>query len=365
MGPDRDTVLAVLEEARWAPSGDNTQVWRFELAGPGHVVVHGRRIGERCVYDLEGHASLLALGALLESIRIAASRRRLAARWSLRPEAPWVRPTFDVRLEHASGILPDPLGEALRTRSVSRRPYRVTPLEPRHREAMQAALPPGWTVRWFSGWRGRARLAHLYFRSAWIRLTIPEAWEEHRKVIRWGCRFAEEGIPERALGADPLLRCLMRWALARWERVEALNRWAAGTWYPRLEMDLLPGLMCAAHFALLAPTPPRTPEDHVAAGTAVQRFWLAAERCGVRLQPQTTPLIFAGYAREGIPFTGRRAARARAREILGRLEGLLGGKEAAARAVFMGRVGYGRPAGARSLRLPLDRLVTGGSRTMS
>ncbi len=357
--PDRGTVLAILDEARWAPSGDNTQVWRFELAGPGHVVVHGRRIGERCVYDLEGHASLLALGALLETLRLAAAARGVRASWTLRPDAPWVRPTFDVRLEADPGISPDPLAGAIRRRSVRRTPMRPRPPRAAHRRALEASLPEGYRVRWIGGWAGRARMALLYFRSAWIRLTIEEAWREHREVIRWGRRHSEWGIPDRALGVDPLLRAVMRWALASWRRVDRLNRWLAGTWWPRIEMDLLPGLLCGAHFALLAPHEPERPEDHAAAGVAVQRFWLAATRCGLRLQPQTTPLIFAAYARRGIAFATRRRALERAREVAARLEGLLG-PEGARRAVFLGRLGYGRPARARSLRLPLEALLVDG-----
>ena len=39
--PDRDVLIKLLDLARWAPSGDNTQPWRFEIAGEGHIVVHG------------------------------------------------------------------------------------------------------------------------------------------------------------------------------------------------------------------------------------------------------------------------------------------------------------------------------------
>ena len=69
-----DSVLEnILEQARWAPSGDNTQPWRFEVVDPRHVVVHGFDTRSHCVYDLDGHPSQLSLGALLESMALAAS----------------------------------------------------------------------------------------------------------------------------------------------------------------------------------------------------------------------------------------------------------------------------------------------------
>lgn len=69
-----DGVLGqILELARWAPSGDNTQVWRFEVQGPDHLRVHCHDTREHCVYDLDGHPSQLSHGVLLETIAIGKS----------------------------------------------------------------------------------------------------------------------------------------------------------------------------------------------------------------------------------------------------------------------------------------------------
>ena len=69
-----------------------------------------------------------------------------------------------------------------------------------------------------------------------------------------------------------------------------------------------------------------------------------------------TPLIFDTYLREGVEFTSDAAARDLARQVSERLRSLLG-EEKAARAMFMGRIGEGSPPLARSLRLPLSRLL--------
>jgi len=45
-------VEQILDLARWAPSGDNTQPWRFEIVDEVNVVVHGFDTREHCVYDL-------------------------------------------------------------------------------------------------------------------------------------------------------------------------------------------------------------------------------------------------------------------------------------------------------------------------
>src|SRR6202008_93624 len=192
-------------------------------------------------------------------------------------------------------------------------------------------------------------------KNARIRLTIPEAYAVHREIIEWDARYSEDRVPDQALGADALSLRSMRWVMASWERVQLMNRWFGGTLAPRLQLDLLPGLFCAAHFALVAAKAPEGIDDYVAAGAAVQRFWLTATRLGLQLQPQYTPLVFADYARRGIAFTGNEGARRRAAAVGQRLESLLGAG-VTSRTVFLGRLGAGPAASARSLRLPLDRL---------
>ena len=130
---------------------------------------------------------------------------------------------------------------------------------------------------------------------------------------------------------------------------------------PRLTMDFLPGLLCSAHFALIGANEPDAVSDRVAAGRAVQRFWLTATSLGLQVQPSYTPLVFARYARGQRRFTEVARAEATARDVAQRLDRLLG-REAARRTVFMGRIGPARPVKGRSLRLPLDRLIVADPR---
>jgi hypothetical protein len=144
--------------------------------------------------------------------------------------------------------------------------------------------------------------------------------------------------------------------MASWRRIAFLNRYLGGTIAPRVELDLLPGVACAAHCVLLAARAPSIVADYVAAGRALQRFWLTATSLGLQFQPQYTPLVFARYAREGLRFSASPTAMPQAEAIRAKLDRLLG-PQMALRSVFMGRIGAGRPAKARSLRLPLERLL--------
>ena len=352
-----DPVLeAILDLARWAPSGDNTQPWRFEIVDARHVVVHGFDTRHHVVYDLDGHPSQISIGALLETMAIAASTRGLALQARRRPHLPDDRPTLDVAFAPDAAIEPDPLADSIRHRSVQRRPLSTRALTATEKTVLSAALPPGYQLLWLEGWRQRAAMAGLLFRNAKLRLTMPEAHRVHREVIEWNARYSNDRIPDQALGVDAVTARVMRWVMHSWPRVEFFNTWLAGTLAPRLQMDLLPGLACAAHLVLLAERPPLGVDDYLAAGRAMQRLWLAATRLGLQMQPEMTPLIFSRYVRERRSFSTRAGMHEQA-ALLSQQAAALIGKSAFERAVFLGRIGAGPPAGARSLRRPLAQLI--------
>lgn len=347
----------ILNLARWAPSGDNTQPWQFEIVDPQHFNVHAHDTRDWCVYDLDGRASQIAVGALLETIAIAATGEAMQAEFSRRADAPETNPVIEVRLVANAEVTPSALIPLIETRTTQRRPMSSEPLSAQQKQELEDAIGPGYRLVWIEGAAKKWRMATLLYRNAGIRLTIPEAYEVHRRIIEWDARFSTDRIPDQAVGLDAATLKLMRWAMKSWGRVQLLNRYLAGTVLPRLQLDLIPGLRCGAHFALIADNPLRSLDDYIAGGRAVQRLWLAATGAQLQFQPEMTPVIFAGYVREGIRFTRVEAALQEAAALRQGLDDILGA-DAALRTVFAGRMGYGRAPAARSLRLPLSRLLT-------
>lgn len=346
----------ILDLARWAPSGDNTQPWRFEIVDARHVIVHGFDTRDHCVYDLDGHPSQLSLGALLESMAIAASEHGLSMRAQRRLTSVDTEPTFDVAFEPDPQLAADALARCIAVRSVQRRPLRTRALSAAEKSALAAALPDTCQILWLEGLGKRMAAARLMFNNAKLRLTMPEAHQVHSAVIEWNARYSEDRIPDQALGVDPVTARLMRWIMQSWGRVEFFNTFLAGTLAPRIQMDLIPGLACAAHFVIVANRRPGTIDDYVAAGRAMQRFWLTATQLGLQLQPELTPLIFARYVREKTVFSKTGGMHERARELAAQLDTLIGAQRSEC-AVFMGRIGAGSPAAARSTRRPLKDLI--------
>jgi molybdopterin/thiamine biosynthesis adenylyltransferase/nitroreductase len=355
--PPETAAEHVLAAARWAPSGDNTQVWRFEILGPEAFRIHAHDTRDHVVYDRDGRASQLAVGALLENVDLAASTLGRRADVRRRPAAARDRElVFDVALTPDAAVVADPLAAYIPIRSVQRRALSTRPLTPGEKASLEAAAGRRHTLVWLEGARARWTVARILFESAKIRLTMPEAFAVHRSVIAYGAQFSEDRMPDEAIGLDPLALAVMRWAMERWERVDWLNRYAGGTWLPRIELDLVPGLACAAHVAIVAARPPESVDDHLDAGRAMQRVWLEATRLGLQMQPETTPLIFAAYFREGRRFSAVPGLWERAARVSRKLGAAIG-EERVARAVFLARLGHGPAAAARSLRRPLGELA--------
>lgn len=344
----------VLDLARWAPSGDNTQVWRFELLGALHVAVHCYDTREHCVYDLDGHPSQISYGALFETLAIAASGHGLRADIARRSDSPQQRPVFDVQLVADPSIQPSPLIGAITRRSVQRRPMSARALTSAEKQALQGCVGDAYAVMWLEGFAAKWRAARLMFNNAKLRLTMPEAYETHRAVIHWGVTHSADRVPDQALGVDAMTLKLMKWAMVSWKRLATVNRWM-GTAAPRMQMDLIPGLACAAHFVIKARRQPETIDDYVAAGRALQRFWLTATELGLQMQPEMTPLIFSKYVREKTAFTTTASLHGLAASLERDTAALVFNDDNFP--VYMGRVGQGKQPAARSERKSLSELM--------
>ncbi|SFN44039.1 Nitroreductase family protein [Nitrosospira briensis] len=348
----------ILDLARWAPSGDNTQPWWFEIIDERHLVIHGYDTREGCVYDLDGHGSQISLGALLETIAIASSSygfQMNAQRRAHPPQNPETSLIFDVHFIPCPKIHADPLVPYIKTRMVQRRPMSSRRLSPIEKAALASSIGERFRIIWLEGFAKRWQTALLMFSNAKLRLTMPEAYKVHREIIKWGNNTGEEGVPAKTLGLDPLTLRLMQWVMESWQRVEFFNTYLAGTLAPRIQMDLIPGIACSAHFVILAEREPESIDDYIDAGRAVQRFWLTLTKLGLFMQPELTPLIFATYARNRVPFTKSKQKKAEADKIETSVNQLIGADSS--HAVFMGRIGAGPSPTVRSERLPLKALM--------
>ena len=299
----RDTLSNILDLARWAPSGDNTQPWRFEIVDETLIRVYGHDTRDHVLYDFEGHPSQIAHGALLETMRIAATGFGMTTNWTIASSIDDRSPVYDITFKPGNAVARDPLFSCIEKRAVQRRPMKTTPVTDVQRQGLVHAAGDGFSVQLFESMPQRLAVAKLLWQSAHIRLTCPEAYPVHRDIIEWNARYSKDRIPDQAVGVDPVTSRLMHWVLQSWERVDFFNKYLLGTVAPRIQLDWLPAVRCAAHLLVRPNRKPTQLRDWVELGAAVQRMWLTATLHGLHFQPQMTPVIFRWYARAGRSFS--------------------------------------------------------------
>ncbi|WP_077338933.1 ThiF family adenylyltransferase [Pseudocolwellia agarivorans] len=343
----------IIDLARWAPSGDNTQCWRFKLIDEDNFIIIANDTRDSVVYDLDGHSSHLAHGALLETIDIAASQYG----FSVNIEPDYSDKTLlqiKVSLSKDDSVKTHALAPYIKTRTVQRRAMGVNPLTHAEKEQLIQALPEGYSIQWFETKEDKLAIAKLNFCNAKTRLTMYEAYNVHKEIIEWNKQFSETKIPEQALGVDWPTARLMQWLFKSWGRVKFFNTFLAGTILPRIQLDFIPSLKSSAHFAIVASKAPETIEEYINAGRALQRFWLTATKLQLGFQPEQTPVIFSRYIDNDIQFTQDNDVIANANKGKAMYESLL---QQPKNTVFLGRVGRSKAPKSRSIRKPLDDLI--------
>jgi sulfur-carrier protein adenylyltransferase/sulfurtransferase len=365
-GPDSaDTreLRSILEAARFAASAENAQPWQFEMIGHDCIRVHvGSRLDEG--FDPDGTVTQLAAGGLLQTIRIAASRWGRSTRWTVssQPVTPAGPFAVDVTLAKDRTVQVDPLFEFIALRSVERSPYEVTPLTASDIRQLTDALAPNLTAHWLTTANERFAVARLNATATRLRLARRDAFDTNQRTLDWENPLSKYGVPVASLGIDPLTRKIFRWSMKSWTRAALLARIPGSSIGVQLQLELLPGLRCSAHFVLSATNNQQSQTDSVSLettlghGEAIQRFWLTATQLGLSIQP--------GYAAIALSSPGSEASVVR--ERFGHIFGVP--RETA---VFAGRIGLARPQRggrserSRSMRLDVEQLAFTGERNLS
>lgn len=127
-------IRKILEAGICAPSGDNSQPWRFVVRG-NSICVFNQSDRDIPFYNLEQRGSYVAHGGLIENILIASAHFGYRAEVSLFPEKANTDLVARITLE-ASGQKGDPLYTYIPLRVTNRKKYKTTPLTPEHRNEL-------------------------------------------------------------------------------------------------------------------------------------------------------------------------------------------------------------------------------------
>lgn len=123
MMPTQSLIELMIQDAVKGPSGDNAQPWKFHWNGQRLLVLHAEKLAEHSL-NRHNHASMIACGALLEALRISATRFGLHTQVKLSLKnngalASWAEVEF-----LASDLDVSPLASQIGKRTTDRRVYK-------------------------------------------------------------------------------------------------------------------------------------------------------------------------------------------------------------------------------------------------
>lgn len=344
----------ILDIARWAPSGDNSQPWRFEIQDESHVIIRVKDNSDEDLYDFDGIPTHISTGILLETLRIAASNFNLAIQWHYEKVSQHeflLKVVFSLESKNK-----DALYDFIFHRSVDRRCYRKIPLTSKEKQQLTSAINSDFELTWFESFEDRLKIAKINALSTHVRLQIPELYHIHKSVIDLEHRYSENGIPVEALGLNPLSKALYRWSFQSWKRQNFMNRYFGVPFFAGLELDILPGIYSSGYFMLRTNLSIYSqPEALLKLGMSLQRFWLTATKIGLVMQPAYSSIIFSYYLNHQRKFTDNDHIISKANKLVQQLKALPGSGEI----VFIGRIGWPAKMGlpTRSVRKPLKDIL--------
>lgn len=339
-----------------APSGDNTQPWRFRWDG---LHLHVTFVSERArsLYEARWAASWISLGAVLTNIALAAGARgvRIDATTFPADDAPDV--VARIRLE-SGALLADPLMAAIPDRCVNRRAYQrvAIPATVRDEIAAEAAAIPGLALAWHDTDRAKRQIAALAAQNDRVLFENRTLHDGLFRWLRWSTAEVEgsrDGMPIVTMELTPFeragFRVLRSWPWARLAAVAGITRGLplrARSIYRR-----------SGALALLS-TEGDAPDDFVRGGQVLQRIWLTATLRGLAFQPITGITFLLLRLRlmggDGLSQAHRRLLQRLDREFR-EIFPSAGDRVAP---VMLFRVGVASPPSARAPRLPLDQILT-------
>lgn len=348
-------ILKILNRARWAPSGDNIQPWRFRILSDMSADVILLASNDY-VIEIHNVAVLQSFGTFIENARIMATTFGYRLETASLPADTMVETIKIIRMTLVAdaSIAPDPLHSMIEIRSVARGLYMRRRLTSDDRAALQQAVGHDFDLMFLEG-RDKRRLFKMHWINNKIRMFWYKIFDNYNKTIIWGAYQTSQYLPSYALGMSLPTHILFRRLLKNWQVFQMVVRYTGGVFLSFIEIDLLPNVFCAANILFIAKKKPCQDDDFITAGAAVQRFWLTAQSRGILHQPNFLPLAMNAYALRGIPESPdiEKLCRAQRAEWVG----VLGDDSIVDRLVWTGRIGYGNPGPSRSLRLPLDDLI--------
>ncbi|HQU07905.1 MAG: hypothetical protein B7X04_02875 [Parcubacteria group bacterium 21-54-25] len=284
MSISREVLLEILRDACRAPSGDNTQPWRF-LVKRNIIYVINTPEKDTSLFNWQQRTNYIALGACIENLCVSALGKRLRAKVALFPEHAdrliVAAVTLTPERSMGSGLVP-----YLAKRASNRKKYLEKEVEPEKLSTLASCVHDDKSRLTFITERPSlervARIVSVGERLALENKSIHDflfahiTWskEEDSKKHGFFIDTFEFAPPQRVA-----FRLFRHWNILKLFLSLGVSK--------AIVKDIEKVHATAAAFGAIIISN-ETPEAFLQAGMVLERLWLTATKAGLSLQPTTT-----------------------------------------------------------------------------
>ena len=353
-----DQVEQLVEAASLAPSGGNTQPWKWLAHSNALFLFHDEKESASWI-DFKHSASYVALGAAIENLKIKAESLQLSADYTLFPngEESKLTAVFTFKdLQHKTERYGS-LEKGMTMRLTNRKKGDRRPLTEEVSASLKSAVELDENAVLYLTQKEEdvQLIADVVSASERIRFLHPQGHHDfYSREIRWTKDKdgpVSEGLDIKTLELSESDKTGLIVASSP-EVIKLLNKWGGGSAFEKLSKKSIASSSAIGLIVL----PTYSSYNFIKGGEALQRVWLDANVNGLSFQPLTAPLFMIermkqsnGEGMTALMVDELYALEQKLQQVFPALKENQG--------IFMFRLSYADEASIRSMRKPLNEIL--------
>lgn len=288
-----DTLTTLIEAAAKAPSGGNSQPWRWHYQN-GILHLFLETDAAQAYLDPQQISAYVSLGSAIENLLLSAANIGLKVNWQLTPQlAPKHLAWFYFEPNHSSTPSEKQLAAQINLRHTNRKIASTHQIEICNLNELSTLVEKvdGAKLTWITEKDKIQSIATIATQTDLLRMFIPEAHEDFiNREMRWNMdevNQTEDGIGIHTLDLNNNDQIGIR-LLKDKKAVNFLQQINGGSGFKRLTMQQF---MSSAAIGLIS-MPHKNITGYVNGGIAAQKMWLGATALNLQIHPVNVPLIF-------------------------------------------------------------------------
>lgn len=267
-----------------APSGDNCQPWQFQV-GENSIQIHLNPLSDNSPFNSGQFASLVACGAALENVCVAAKANGSSTKTTIYEERDANELVANVDISQSAVAADTFLFGDIWRRTTNRRMYQKRPLLPLMRDSLQKSVEefPRVKLSLLEGKDKLAQLTDVIEKIDRIRVENQGMHEFLYRSIRFSrqeARETQDGMGIDVLEVGQSGKLFLQFTRS-WKVMSLLNKFG----FSRYVSHIASRGMKHCSAAILLTVPSLGQKDLILGGQAMQRLWLQLTHLGLYAQP--------------------------------------------------------------------------------